>query len=320
MRRRIYFGNRRIPLRSVTNFAASVRRSNGFSLIELMVVISIISLLLSLGLPAIHSAREAARRFQCSNNIKQLGLALQQHVSIYQAFPGNGGYLPGASLKSKSGETFVPSTDDLYDGNHYDWGVGVPGGGPTKQLGSWAFSVLPYIEQGNAQSEMAVEVRQPLFLCPSRARPEPAPTVDDSYGNDVTGGWAWAKTDYCGNARMMPNFPRYMRVAELTDGLSNTYAIGEKSFDPKVHVATTWYWDEPIFSGGSKGTARAGLLILPDRPGIAFRENWGAPHAGGAIFGNADGSTRLVNVGIDHEAMRSLLTPNGGEVVTLDGE
>ncbi|MCA9193092.1 MAG: DUF1559 domain-containing protein [Planctomycetales bacterium] len=290
--------------------------SYAFTLVELLVVLSIISLLVSLLLPAVQAARDAARRLQCSNNIKQLGLALQNHVSTFHAFPGNGGYKSGVGIKDRHGNHVTIFTEDITDGTHYNWGVGIPGARPGTQSGSWAFAVLPYVEQTNAYQNGDFKTIQPGFLCPSRSRPDPEPTTDDDYGRYESGGWAWAKTDYCGNARIMPNFPRYMRVAELTDGLSNTYALGEKAFDRTVHVASSWYWDEPIFSGGSKGTARAGLVIVPDGRNIPFKENWGSAHPGGATFGNADGSTRLVSDAIDFQVMRALLTPNGGEIVS----
>ena len=287
-----------------------------FTLIELLVVISIISLLISLLLPAVQAARDAARRLQCANNIKQLGLGLQSHVSIFNAFPGNGGFKPGSTIKNSLGLNVTIFTEDVFDGAHYDWGIGIPGGAPKSQTGSWAFAILPYLEQSAAYEQVAFKIKQPTHLCPSRARPEPLPTVNDASGRYESGGWAWAKSDYCGNARIMPNFPRFMRVAELTDGLSNTYAIGEKAFDRTVHVASSWYWDEPLFSGGSKGTARAGIVIVPDGRNIPFKENWGSAHPGGAIFGNADGSTRLVSDQISHTVMRALLTPSGGEIVS----
>jgi hypothetical protein len=149
---------------------------------------------------------------------------------------------------------------------------------------------------------------------PARSRPRPQPVADDANGRYESGGWAWSKSDYCGNARVMPNYPRVLSLSSVSDGLSHTYAAGEKAFDPSVHVAASWYWDEPIFSGGSKGTARAGLGVFRDAPHIAFRENWGSPHPSGAHFVILDGSTHLVDVSIDWQVMRALLTPDGGEI------
>lgn len=291
-------------------------RTSAFTLIELLVVISIISLLISLLLPAVQAARDAARRLQCSNSVKQLGLGLQNHVNVFNAFPGNGGFKPGSNVKNTAGVGVTVFTEDIFDGSHFDWGIGFPGGAPKSQTGSWGYAILPYLEQSAAYEQVDFRTKQPTYLCPSRARPESLPTVNDAFGRYESGGWAWAKSDYCGNARIMPNFPRYMRVAELTDGLSNTYAIGEKAFDPNVHIASSWYWDEPFFTGGSKGTARAGIVIVPDGRNIPFKENWGSAHPGGAIFGNADGSTRLVSDQISYTVMRALLTPNGGEIVS----
>jgi hypothetical protein len=112
----------------------------------------------------------------------------------------------------------------------------------------------------------------------------------------------------------MPNLPFVLSLASVTDGLSNTFSLGEKAFDRRVHVATSWYWDEPLFSGGSKGTARSGLAIIPDGVNIAFKDNWGSAHPAGAIFGKIDGSTRLIGSTVDYRTMRALLTPSGGEI------
>lgn len=293
---------------------AIYQRPRAFTLIELLVVISIISLLVGLLLPAVQAAREAARRLQCSNNIRQLGLGLQNHISMYNGFPGNGGFRSGNTVKSTNGDDVEISTNDFEAVALFTWGIGNPGASPSRQTGSWAFALLPFVDQQNAYQQIDFQTTQSLYLCPSRGRPVPRPTKDDAFGKYKSGGWAWAKTDYAGNARMMPNFPRFLRVAEVTDGLSQTYAIGEKTFDRSVHTSTTWYWDEPLFSGGSKGTARAGLAIVPDGSGIAFKENWGSAHPGGSHFGLADGSTRLVNRTINFTVMRALLTPDAGEI------
>jgi len=290
-----------------------LRPRRAFTLIELLVVISIISLLMSLLLPAVQSAREAARRVQCANKLRQLGLALQQHVDVYKTLPGNGGYTEDSLVRSTTGTMVHISTEGFREQTLYLWGIGTPRQRPEQQPGPWAYAILPYVEQESAYREVAFKTIQPLYLCPSRARPQPQPVVEDEHGRYVSGGWAWAKTDYCGNGRVILNYPRVLSFEAVRDGLSQTYAAGEKAYDPEVQTATSWYWDEPIFSGGSKGTARAGVGIFPDGAGIAFRENWGSAHPQGAYFVLLDGSTHLVSQSIDWKVMRALLTPAGGE-------
>ncbi len=286
----------------------------GFTLVELLVVISIISVLVSLLLPAVQQAREAARRAQCSNNLRQLGLALQQHVATHRVFPGNGGFGPESEIESVDGTLVNIYTEHRAATNKFLWGIGQPGARPKTQAGSWAYAVLPFLEQSAAYQNVDFEANLQVYLCPSRARRRPLPPEADRYATYESGGWAWSKTDYCGNRRVTLPRPQVLSTASITDGLSQTYIVGEKAFDPSVHTATSWYWDEPIFSGGSKGTARAGLLIVNDGIGVAFKDNWGSGHVGGAHFGLADGSTHFIDRSIDWKAMRALLTPDEGEI------
>jgi prepilin-type N-terminal cleavage/methylation domain-containing protein/prepilin-type processing-associated H-X9-DG protein len=97
----------------------------GFTLIELLVVIAIIAILIGLLLPAVQKVREAAARMQCSNNLKQMGLALHNFESTYSFFPGGGGdWIEGVSYKAD----FTPYTNDL-------------------QTAGWMYQILPYMEQ-----------------------------------------------------------------------------------------------------------------------------------------------------------------------------
>ncbi|WP_235034196.1 DUF1559 family PulG-like putative transporter [Roseiconus lacunae] len=286
----------------------------GFTLIELLLAISIISILISMTLPAVQNAREAARRITCMNHAKQIGLALQMHANTFDYFPGNGGFTPESQIEAVDGTMTYISTRDVAQNTFYQWGIGRPGMTPKKQPGSWAYAILPQLEQVVAYQHVEVEKLQPQFLCPTRGRQRPVPPVDDENGEYVSGGRAWAQTDFCGNRKMMPEYPNAVPLSMVFDGLSHTFVIGEKAYDRGVHGPSSWYWDEPIFSGGSKGTARAGLSIIPDGYDIAFRDNWGSAHPSGAVFAKADGSTNFVTGQVDYKVMRAALTPRGGEV------
>ena len=116
------------------------------------------------------------------------------------------------------------------------------------------------------------------------------------------------------NALAVPNRPRCLPLATFRDGTSQTLLIGEKAMDPQNYTTGTWYWDEPLFTGGSEGTQRKGTAVLRDARGIAFQENWGAAHPGGALFLFADGSVRSLRFATPRPVVRALMTPDGGEV------
>lgn len=285
-------------------------------MVELLVAIGVISILVGLLLPAVQRVRAAAARTSCSNNLKQVALALVQFHDSHMVFPSNGGWDGKQTINDTSGAAFTPSTFDKNLNQFYTWGVGDPGRGPKDQTGSWAYSVLPYLEQNTAYRTRAWTVPVRVFVCPAR-RPAhaTAPVSEDEYGRYAAGGWEWARTDYACNLQAFENRPYCPPIAVFTDGLSNTILIGEKAFDPSVQRATNWYWDESIYIGGSKGTSRGGLGVLPDRRGIPFRENWGSSHVGGAQFAFGDGGVRTIQFDVEITVLEALLTPAGGEVV-----
>jgi prepilin-type N-terminal cleavage/methylation domain-containing protein len=139
--------------------------SGGFTLVELLVVIAIIGILVALLLPAIQAAREAARRIQCKNQLKQMGLAMQNHVSAQRVFPSGGAKI-------------YPSIEDYVSG-------GQPLG-PEKQGLGWAFQILPYLEEGSihgitTQTQLQAQTI-PLFVCPSRRSVSSAKTTSNAEG------------------------------------------------------------------------------------------------------------------------------------------
>lgn len=294
-------------------------RRRGFTVLELLVLIAIIGILIGLLLPAVQMAREAAARLQCVNHLHQIGLALQQHHDSFGAFPGNGGWDPGQQIEDVHGDaTYISSTDEMNEAGptQYFWGVGDPRQLGAEQPGSWAFSILPRIEQVNVFEQRDWKVPVELYACPSRrsAVAMMAPLIDE-YGSYVTGGWPWCKTDYAANALVVPNRPEVMRLAQIVDGTSLTLLVGEKSVDPKNYYSGTWYFDEPFFSGGSAGTARSGDRILQDAPQVNFQNHWGSAHPGVCNFLFADGHVTGVSFAIDSTVVRGLLTPRGKELL-----
>jgi prepilin-type N-terminal cleavage/methylation domain-containing protein len=158
-------------------------RPSGFTLIELLVVIAIIAILISLLLPAVQQAREAARRTQCRNNLKQLGLALHNYHDAHSVFPA-GYYSYGTSDGSGPSSAFIdPDTWDAAPG----WG--------------WTVMLLPYMDQGPMYNQLEIDAacfssanlslvrtKLPGLLCPSSSGPEDPFTVRDAAGDPLSIG------------------------------------------------------------------------------------------------------------------------------------
>jgi prepilin-type N-terminal cleavage/methylation domain-containing protein len=253
-----------------------LRRSRGFTLVELLVVIAIIGMLIALLLPAVQAAREAGRRTQCSNNLRQLGLGIHNHHDVTQFLPPTG----GAQYYNQVG----------------GW--------------SWLFYILPFIEggpsvdradqtkaptdtspnQGFSDSNFTIvnNFRMPGLICPTRRTFAPnnagwggfqAYQTSD-YLPVLTGGGVYAGDYYDINSPAMLTFPSqtgsgYRSAAgstkvrsnttfgSCTDGLSNTVMIGEKHMDPtQVNTyidapALVWHWAHwytgRILAGGNDG-------------------------------------------------------------------
>ena len=302
-----------------------MKRRRGFTLIELLVVIAIIGVLVSLILPAVQQAREAARRTQCKNNLKQIGLALHNYADAHQVLP--------------------PGYVSLFDGNGDDTG---PGWG-------WGAMLLPQFDQSPAYNAINFNVgieqatnqssRLPVFpvlLCPSDnpAQFWPAMSRDLSTGAPLSFICNVASSNYVGMfGTSEPGvdgegvFYRNSRIrlADITDGTSQTIAAGERSH--KLGEAT-WVGavtgavlagDPSDGIGRSRAEAGAGMVlghagegVTPGNPAADANQFYSVHSGGGVHFLFVDGHVSFINASFDYRSYLALATRAGGEVVSGD--
>jgi len=328
-------------------------RKKGFTLIELLVVIAIIAVLVSLLLPAVQQAREAARRSQCKNNLKQIGLALHNYHESLRVFPP--GYV------DRNGNPNITPDQDLGPG----WG--------------WCSFLLPYMEQTNLYNQINfnqgvgvgsnVQVSQtplPAFQCPSDSTFQATFAVyDSSFTTPIAtvassnylgcNGWIECFNGAGGNPQPGPGadglagtfgaagvglFYRNSKnsAASISDGLSNTIAVGERSTN---HSPGTWTgavtggrcpaWmavqppapysppPGPPYDNADFGEAlilahcNATHLPSADFP-IFDPDTFYSFHSGGAHFLLADGSVRFISSFVNGPTYQYLATIAGSEV------
>lgn len=305
-----------------------IRKRRGFTLIELLVVIAIIAILVALLLPAVQQAREAARRTQCKNNMKQLGLAMHNYHDTNKSLPL---------------------------GVHAAWGM------------SWTWAILPYLEQtavynimpdpvsdsgwwgGTDQRSLDLirlaQTGMPTFLCPSQPNgPREGRNInglarrgmlsylacaggDAQHDNLGTNGMDRSNGLFHA-VRMNTNSPRgrTFRLRDVIDGLSNTVLIGEAEYllDAKkgcnICDRYLFYHMNADSGNGSDFSEVLGSTyysINPDAQNNAEREcAFGSFHTGGANILLGDGRIRFVSENIDLvDVWRALGSRDGGEVV-----
>jgi prepilin-type N-terminal cleavage/methylation domain-containing protein len=307
----------------------------GFTLIELLVVIAIIAVLIALLLPAVQQAREAARRTQCRNNLKQIGLALHNYADTNRVFP-------------------MAFSDSVW--------------GNAETVGGWAWSaaILPYIDQGNLFSKFdfgstpySIAINQVLiatpltaFSCPSDIKPSVAP---NNPGNAAGGKGtnAIATSSYMASAGPFEGTPYVasgsVPVSEIrniglfqvngsrsfrdiTDGTSNVIAVGEVRWIPfGTDAANANYGSDRQFiygnvttGGGPKcdnnGPGNNGLHLHvrwtrqkmngPILGSANLERSFHSIHVGGAHFLMSDGAVRFISENINHTATNFVASPS----------
>lgn len=298
------------------------------TLIEVLIVISIISVLMAVLLPAVHQSREASRRIVCQNNIRQIALACQNFETAHKHYP----------------------TSQMFD----PYGIG-----PDSTAWSFLARILPFIDKRDLyeygdipnktlrDSEVADSTIS-LFLCPSDSSSHDGPRYDAgnmleylfpvgqtnykgvcgaNWGADETQGWTpadsgtrWPNPDIKGSydglnhgdgimGRADWKSPR--SPADIKDGFSNTFMIGEAL--PRYDAYCSWPYANNVHSTCAIPPNVKDAAANPtDWPNT---QSFRSEHVGGLSFAYADGSTRFISDSIDLKIYRALATIAGREVV-----
>jgi prepilin-type N-terminal cleavage/methylation domain-containing protein len=313
------------------------RPQGGFTLIELLVVIAIIAILIALLVPAVQKVREAAARIQCTNNLKQIGLATHNyHDNTKYLVPA---WIGGNSITSAAGVTTTLDPDGF---------------------ATWAVLLLPYLEQtptyelwnlqrlASAQVPAAYQQQLSVYHCPSRPAfvlstgdfTTPGGGLGDygaCFGSGANGSSSngaiipdadmnnTATYDASGNPILL-SWRAQLTLVGITDGTSNTLMFGEKHVRPNSLRGKNE--DRSIFGGQNNSLRRmAGIdtngeqrpLSAPDNQnGALANSTFGGPHPGQCLFVFCDGTVRPLPLTIDLQTLTYLIIRNDGNTVSFD--
>lgn len=301
-----------------------------FTLVELLVVIAIIGVLVALLLPAVQSAREASRRTQCSNHLKQLGLALQNYHDQYRMFPAG-----GVSFGSCCG---------------------------TPTYTGWAISILPMMENANLEdrydyrtdnqdpnNQFTREQHVPSYTCPSDinpkklSSPESGPGSGLNYAHGSYRGVAgisdvscWPDNDQIGGGTTVCNLGRgplhhvgtqsvrQESFATITDGSSNTLLVGEYHTRSHLNRRTYWAYSYASYALGTITLNEPRILLADYDKCLSIgsdpnpcKRSFSSFHRGVVQFCLVDASVRPLPTTINMTVLAGLATIQQGETVDM---
>jgi prepilin-type N-terminal cleavage/methylation domain-containing protein/prepilin-type processing-associated H-X9-DG protein len=307
----------------MNTIGVKMKKSKGFTLVELLVVIAIIGILVGLLLPAVQAAREAARRMQCSNNLKQLGLAAHNRESAMRKLPaGYYDWLPGGAAATSA------------ENQNPDW--------------SWAVMLLPYMEQGNVYQALGVDrfklqeiivgcsnipgtaavtayptqfqdfvratsTELPVFICPSGSGEVAVlTTFSDPVAQMYNRNSGVGKSNYvacigvttnggalAGDTGGVSGYKDERGFKNITDGTSNTIYVGERAVKIATNDQVTWLGTPKSIGNGAHakrvmGSAQYVINPVPTQT-TATVFSFSSLHPGGANFVLADGSVHFIS-------------------------
>jgi prepilin-type N-terminal cleavage/methylation domain-containing protein len=323
----------------------SRRKESGFTLVELLVVIAIIGILVALLLPAVQSAREAARRTQCKNFLRQIALAIHNHTDSYKVFP-------------TGGDTPWPCIENYASGGN-PWG-------PDRQGMSWAFQVLPFLEEGAVHGlDTTAEIEDvfiQMYFCPSRREPVRWSSPDGTCSGGriypwlmdyaaTTPGTRWRdEGDYWGgDIWNVPSNKQYWGIivrtnwnktqkrevgstdpidfGKIPDGASKTLLLTEKRLQPQNYLVGDWHDDRGWSDGWDPDTVRStaypmGPDVAAGQAGLNEREfgfTIGSAHPAGVHVARGDGSVDSIEYGIDPQLFNRMAHRNDADSTIIAG-